>query len=60
MYRRLGNLTEVCSNGGWGTWVVHKVPDARKRRGSQDPLAMILAEIPNKGESEPVETIWKG
>jgi hypothetical protein len=26
-------------------------------RGSQDPVEMMLAEIPNKGEKEPVETI---
>ena len=35
-----------------------KVPDARKARGSQDP--MTLAEIPNKGERKPVETIFRG
>jgi len=34
-----------------------KVPDARKARGSQDPTEMRLAEISNKGEREPVETI---
>ena len=37
-----------------------KVPDARKARGSQDPTGMTLAEIPNKGEREPVETISRG
>ena len=34
-----------------------KVPDARKARASQDPTRMTLAEIPNKGEGEPFETI---
>jgi hypothetical protein len=36
------------------------VPDARKARDSQDPTEMTLAEIPNKGEGEPVETISRG
>ena len=31
----------------------------RKARGSQDPTGMTLAEIPNKVEREPVETISK-
>jgi hypothetical protein len=34
-----------------------KVPDASKARGSQNPMGMTLAEIPNKGERKPVETI---
>jgi hypothetical protein len=39
----------------------HKqVPDARKARGSQDPTGMRLAEMPNKGEGEPVKTISRG
>jgi hypothetical protein len=37
-----------------------KVPDAKKTRGFQDPIRMTLAEIPNKGEREPVETISRG
>jgi hypothetical protein len=37
-----------------------KVPDIRKARGSQDPTGMTLAEITNKGEREPVETISRG
>jgi hypothetical protein len=37
-----------------------KVPDARKAKGSQGPTSMTLAEIPNKGEREPVETIYSG
>jgi hypothetical protein len=28
-----------------------------KARGFQDPMGMSLAEIPNKGEREPIETI---
>ena len=36
-----------------------EVPDARKARASQDPTGMTLAEIPNKGERETIETIWK-
>jgi hypothetical protein len=52
---------EVCSSGVWGTEGSHKkVPDAREARGSQDPTGMTLAEIPNKGEREPVETISSG
>jgi hypothetical protein len=34
-----------------------KVPEARYARGCQDQTGMTLAEIPNKGEREPVETI---
>ena len=41
---------------GDGRWRVEgsheKVSDARKARGSQDPMGMTLAEIPNKGEGE--------
>ena len=52
---------EECSNGGWGTRGSHQqVPGTRKARVSQDPTGMILAEIPNKGEKEPVETISRG
>jgi hypothetical protein len=43
--------TEVCSH--------QHDPDARKARGSQDPTG-ILAEMPNKGEEVPVETIYRG
>jgi hypothetical protein len=32
--------------------------NARQATGSQDPKRMTLAEIPNKGEREPVETIF--
>ena len=40
------------------TGCIHqKVPDARKARVPQDPSVMTLAEIPNKGGTEPVETI---
>ena len=49
------------SNGRWGTGGSNqKVPDARKARASQDPTGMTLAEIPHKGEGEPVETISRG
>jgi hypothetical protein len=42
-------------------WGGHqKVPNARKAGGSQDTKVMTLAEIPNKGEGEPVETISRG
>ena len=34
-----------------------KIPDARKATGPQVPTVMTLAEIPNKGEIELVETI---
>jgi len=34
--------------------------EGRKARGSQDPTGMRLAEMPNKGEGEPVETISRG
>ena len=37
-----------------------KVPDARKARGSQDPIRMTLVEITNKEEREPVEIISRG
>jgi hypothetical protein len=38
----------------------HKVPDTRKARRFQDPIGITLAEIPNKAEIEPVETISRG
>jgi hypothetical protein len=38
MYKGLGNSTEVCSSGGWGTGGSNqKVPDARIARAFQDP-----------------------
>jgi len=37
-----------------------QVPDARKARGSQHPVGMRLAEMPNKAEGETVETIARG
>jgi hypothetical protein len=40
--------------------IEQKVPDARKARGSQDPTWMTLAQIPNKGEREPVEIMSRG
>jgi hypothetical protein len=44
-----------------GNWGRHqKVPDARKVRDSQDITGITLAEIPNKGESEPIEIIFRG
>jgi hypothetical protein len=47
--------------GGWGTGSSHQqVPDSRKTRGSQDPMGMRFAEMPNTGEGEPVETISIG
>ena len=38
----------------------NKVPDTRKARASQDPMGMTLAEIPYKGEGEPIKTISRG
>ena len=38
---------------------VGELGDARKGRSSQNPTGMRLAEMPNKGEGEPVETIFK-
>lgn len=37
-----------------------QVPDARKVRSSQNPTEMRLAEMLNKGEGEPLETISRG
>ena len=52
---------EVCSSGGLGVASSHqKVMDDRKARGSQDPTGMKLAEIPNKVEREPIDTISNG
>jgi hypothetical protein len=52
---------EVCSCGRGGAEGSHqKVSDARKARGYQNPTGMTLAEIHNKGEREPVETISRG
>ena len=53
-----GIWTEVCNNGGWEQESNHQqVPDARRARTSQDTMGMRLAEMPYKGEGEPVETI---
>jgi hypothetical protein len=61
LYRESGNWTEVCSNRAWVTGgITQKVPDASKSKASQDPIGMTLAEIPYKGEGEPVETISRG
>ena len=43
--------------GGGKLRVATRVLDAREARGSQDPTWVTLAEIPNKGELEHVETI---
>jgi hypothetical protein len=51
----------VCSNGGCGTGGSHKhVAEHRKARDTQDPPGMIVAEMHNKVEGEPVETIFRG
>ena len=36
-----------------------QVLDARKARGSQDPMGMRLVEMLNKGEGETVETEFR-
>jgi hypothetical protein len=47
--------------GNGELWDSHQQdPDARKARGSQDTTGVRLAERPNKGEGEPVETISRG
>jgi hypothetical protein len=52
---------DVCSSDRWGTGGSHKkVPVAREARGSQDPMGITLAEIPNKSKREPVEAISRG
>jgi hypothetical protein len=51
----------VCINVGLEIGGSHQqVPDARKARGLQDQTGMILVEMPNKEEGEPVETISRG
>jgi hypothetical protein len=61
MYRGVRKLNRGVLQWEWGTGGSHqKVPDARKARGSQDPVGIALAEVPNKGESEPVETTSRG
>ena len=41
--------------------VANKMPQTPgKQDNSQDQMGMTLAEIPNKGEREPVETISRG
>ena len=52
----------VRGNGEWGTGCSYQqVPDARKARDFQNTKKkMRLAEIPNKGEGEQVETISRG
>jgi len=50
----------VRGNWGWGSGDRHQiVQDIRKSRGSQYPLGMILAEMLNKGEGEPAESIFR-
>jgi hypothetical protein len=44
--------------GNWSSQ--QKVPDVRKATGSQDTTGMTLAEISNKRQREPVETLSKG
>jgi hypothetical protein len=48
---------EIEQNGELGYH--QNVPDARKARGSQNPTGMLLAELSNKREREPVEIIWR-
>ena len=51
----------VAVSGEWGTEGSHwKVLDARDPRSSQDLTGMTVAEIPNKEETEPAETISSG
>jgi hypothetical protein len=48
-FRELNNFKQLVER--WKTEGSHqKVPEARKERGSQEPMGM-TAEIPNKGES---------
>jgi len=47
--------------GEWGTEDSHQqVSDARKARGTQDPIGLRLAGMFNKSEGEPVGTISRG
>ena len=49
----LQNLKRVYSNGGRKTWRSHqKVSEARKARVSQDPMGILLTEIPKKKYSK--------
>ena len=59
MYRGSRNWIQLFSNEEWGA-ANKKVSDDRRARGSQDTTGMTLAEIPNKEEKEPVETISRG
>ena len=55
------NLNRGVQQWGVESWGSHQqVPDARKTKVSQNPMGMRLAEMPNKGEGEPVETISIG
>ena len=57
MIQRIRNLNKGGS-GGQGTRGSHQqVPDARKAKGSQGPIGMRLAEMPNKVDGEPVKNI---
>jgi hypothetical protein len=42
--------------GNWGSH--QQVTDARIARGFQIPTGMKLDEMPNKGEGEPLETLY--
>jgi hypothetical protein len=43
--------------GGGAGGSHQQVPDVRKARSSQDLTGVRLAEMPNKGDGEPLETI---
>ena len=58
IYKMLGIYTEISSNAGWETGLV--TSKFRKAKGSQDSTGLTLAEMPQKGEKEPVETIPSG
>jgi hypothetical protein len=48
------------NNRRWGSGdSQQEVPDARKGRGSQNPILMTLAEISSQGEGERVKTIYR-
>jgi hypothetical protein len=62
MIYRVSEFEQRCVAMGYGKLGgrYQQIPDARKLKGSQDPTGMRLAEMLNKGEGEPVETISRG
>jgi hypothetical protein len=60
-YTESQEFEPVCGRVVWKTGISQQqVPDARKVGVSKNPTGKKLAEMPNKGEGELEETIYRG